>query len=408
MFYPLRNNELVVNAGMPIFSSNRYRLLFLLVLLYIVIIAGAQAQSADDEVTPQVQDLYAQAKAAQQRGDDATAIQKYRAMLKLAPHLAPAYNNLGMLYFSQRDYSQAAEVLEQGLKVNPDMPTASAMLGLSYSRMGENEKAEPLLEAAVRANPNDDNTQMALARTLINLGRYDEATPCLRSFLDRNPKDQQAWYLLGKTYLRLSEDALGKINQIDPNSATAHIIAGEIDESMRNYDGALVEYKKAIDLAPQQSGTHARMGNVFWLTGKWESAQTEFKAELATDPNNCTARWKLANSMLEANAPAQDALTELNRAIEQCPTLMQARVDRARALVKLDKHNDALPDLLLAEKDSPNEPSIHFLLSSVYKAQGKTADAQQEMRTYGRLQREASETVAGQANDAINIKSTSH
>ena len=393
---------------MPIFASHRNRLLFILVLLYIVATAGAVAQSADDEVTPQVQELYAQAKAAQQRGDDATAIQKYRAMLKLAPHLAPAYNNLGMLYFSKRDYSQAAQVLEQGLKLNPNMPTASAMLGLSYSRMGENEKAEPLLEAAVRANPNDDNAQMALARTLINMGRYDEATPYLRSFLERNPKDQQAWYLLGKTYLHLSEDALGKINQIDPNSATAHIVAGEVDESMRNYDGALVEYKKAIDLAPQQPGTHARMGNVFWLTGKWESAETEFKAELTNDPNNCTARWKLANSMLEANAPAQDALTELNRAIEQCPTLMQARVDRARALVKLDKHNDALPDLLLAEKDSPNEPSIHFLLSSVYKAQGKTADAQQELRTYGRLQREASEAVAGQASDAINIKSTSH
>jgi len=393
---------------MPIFASHRNRLLFILVLLYIVATAGAVAQSADDEVTPQVQELYAQAKAAQQRGDDATAIQKYRVMLKLAPDLAPAYNNLGMLYFSKRDYSQAAQVLEQGLKLNPNMPTASAMLGLSYSRMGENEKAEPLLEAAVRANPNDDNAQMALARTLINMGRYDEATPYLRSFLERNPKDQQAWYLLGKTYLHLSEDALGKINQIDPNSATAHIVAGEVDESMRNYDGALVEYKKAIDLEPQQPGTHARMGNVFWLTGKWESAETEFKAELTNDPNNCTARWKLANSMLEANAPAQDALTELNRAIEQCPTLMQARVDRARALVKLDKHNDALPDLLLAEKDSPNEPSIHFLLSSVYKAQGKTADAQQELRTYGRLQREASEAVAGQASDAINIKSTSH
>ncbi len=393
---------------MPIFPPHRNRLLFILVLLYIVVTAGAVAQSADDEVTPQVQELYAQAKAAQQRGDNATAIQKYRAMLKLAPHLAPAYNNLGMLYFSQRDYSQAAQVLEQGLKVNPDMPTASAMLGLSYAQMGENEKAEPLLEAAVRANPNDDNTQMALARTLISLEKYDEATPYLRSFLERNPKDQQAWYLLGKTYLRLSEDALGKINQIDPNSATAHIVAGEIDESMHNYDGALVEYKKAIDIAPQQPGTHARMGNVFWLTSKWESAETEFKAELANDPTNCTARWKLANAMLEANAPAQDALTELNRAIEQCPTLMQARVDRARALVKLDKHNEALPDLLLAEKDSPNEPSIHFLLSSVYKAQGKTADAQQEMRTYGRLQREASEAVAGQASDAINIKSTSH
>jgi len=390
---------------MPIPVVRGTKLLFILILLCAAFTVGASAQSADDEVTPQVQELYAQAKAAQQRGDDTTAIQKYRAMLKLAPHLAPAYNNLGMLYFNQRDYPNAAKILEQGLKLNPDMPTASAMLGFSYAQMGESEKAEPLLEATVRANPNDDNVQMALARTLISLKKYDEATPYLRNHLAQNPNDTQAWYLLGKTYLQLSEDALGKINQIDPNSVTAHIVAGEIDQSMRNYDGALVEYKKAIDLAPQQPGTHEHMGSTFWVMGKWESAETEFKAELANDPNNCTVRWKLANAMLEVNAPPQDALTELNRAIDHCPTLMQARVDRARALVKLGKHDDALADLLLAEKDSPDEPSIHFLLSKVYKAQGKTADAQQEMRTYGRLQREASEAVAEQASDSINIKS---
>lgn len=386
----------------------RVHRVFLALLLCLVAVTAAFAQSGNDEVTPQVQELYAQAKAAQQGGDNATAIQKYRAMLKLAPHLAPAYNNLGMLYFNQHDYPHAAQVLEEGLKINPDMPTASAMLGFSYAQMGENEKAEPLLEAVVRANPNDDNAQMALARTLIHLKRYDEATPYLKNHLDKNPKDAQAWYLLGKTYLQLSEDALGRINEIDPNSVTAHIVAGEIDESMKNYDGALVEYKKAIDLGPKQPGSHDHMGNVFWETGKWESAQTEFKAELANDPNNCTARWKLANAMLEANAPAQDALTELNRAVEQCPTLMQARVDRARALVKLNKQDEALPDLLLAEKDTPDEPSIHFLLANVYRAQGKTADAQQELRTYGRLQREASESVAAQASDAISIKSNAH
>lgn len=364
--------------------------------------------SADNEVTPQVQELYAQAKAAQERGDNAAAVEKYRAMLKLAPHLAPAYNNLGMLYFNQRDYAHAVEALEQGLKINSDMPTASTLLGLSYAQLGESEKAEPLLEAAVRANPNDDNAEMALAHTLINLKKYDEATPYLKNFLERNPKDQQAWYLLGKSYLQLSEDALGKINQIDPNSVTAHEVAGEIDESMRNYDGALVEYKKAIDMAPKQPGTHLHMANTYWLIGKWDSAQTEFKAELANDPKNCTARWKLANATLEANGAAEDALADLNQAIDRCPALMQARVDRARALVKLGKHDDALPDLLMAEKDSPREPSIHFLLASVYKAQGKTAEAQQEMRTYGRLQQEASEAVAAQAGDVNSIKNTSH
>jgi predicted Zn-dependent protease len=86
---------------------------------------------------------------------------------------------------------------------------------------------------------------------------------------------------------------------------------------------------------------------------------------------------------------------------------MQARVDRARALIKLGRQKEALPDLLMAEKDSPKEPSIHFLLSQVYKADGQTAEAQQELRTYAQLQREAAEAVAGQASDAISIKSTS-
>lgn len=366
------------------------------------------AQSSEDEVTPQVQALYAQAKDAQQRGDNAEAIEKYRAMLKLAPHLAPAYNNLGRLYFNERDYEHAAQVLKRGLELNQDMSTASALLGMCYHELGDDAQAEPLLEAAMRASPNDDNLQIALAHTLVDLGKYETATPYLRSYLERNPKDQQAWYLLGKTYLQLSEDALGKINQIDPNSVTAHIVAGEIDESMHNYDGALVEYKKAADLAPQQPGTHEHMGNTFWVTGKWESAETEFKAELKNNPNNCTARWKLANATLEANGSAEDALSGLNQAIERCPKLMQARVDRARALIKLGRQKDALPDLLMAEQESPKEPSIHFLLSQVYKADGKTAEAHQELRTYADLQREASEAVAGQASDAISIKSTSH
>jgi len=389
-------------------TTHRQAWYLLAACLLVVSLTPALSGQASDEVTPEVQQLYAQAKTAQQLGDTAAAIEKYRAMVKLAPHLAAAYNNLGMLYFNSHDYAHAAEVLKRGLELHPDMPTASAMLGMSYFQLGVDDKAEPLLRVALKANPTDDTVEMMLSHILINLRKYAEAASYLNNFLERNPKDQQAWYLLGKTYLQLSEDSLKKINEIDPNSVVAHEIAGEIDESMHNYDVALVEYKKAIDLAPQQPGTHMHMADAYWLIGKWESAQTEFKAELANDPNNCTAHWKLANAMLEANDSNDDALAQLNLSIERCPLLMQARVDRARALIRLGKQSDALPDLVMAEKDSPNEPSIHFLLANVYRSQGKTADVQQEMQTYSRLQREASEAVAGQANDANKIKSAAH
>jgi len=288
------------------------------------------------------------------------------------------------------------------------MPSTAAMLGMSYFQLGKNEKAEPLLDSALRANPKDDQVEMVLIHILINAQKLQEASSKLNDFVARNPKSQEAWYLLGKTYLQLSQDALKKINEIDPDSVVAHEIAGEIDESMHNYDLALVEFKKAIDKAPKTPGTHMHMGDAFWNMGKWQSAQEEFHAELANDPNNCIARWKLANAILEANDSADEAFTHLNQVVDRCPTLMQGRVDRARALVRLGKHAEALPDLVLAEKESPSEPSIHFLLAAVYRAQGKSAEAQSEMQTYGKLQREASAAVAAQASDASAIKSNAH
>jgi len=368
----------------------------------------ARAQAGDTEVTPEVQRLYAEAHQASQSGDEPTAIERYRSIIKLAPHLAAAYNNLGGLYFDQHDYAHAAEVLKRGLELNPNMPTAAAILGMSYVQLGENEKAEPLLRKALRANPKDNKVEMMLTRMLVNQKKLDEAARHLNDYLARNPKDQEAWYLLGKTYLQLSENSLKKINEIDPDSIVAHEIAGEIDESMHNYDLALVEYKKAVDMAPEKPGTHMHMGDAYWYIGKWQSAQGEFRAELKNDPYNCMAHWKLANAILEANDSSDEALKEANASIERCPGLMQARVDRARALVRLGKQPEALPDLLMAEKDSPGEPSIHFLLANVYRSQGNSAEAQKEMQIYGKLQREASAAVAGQANDSTAIKNAAH
>jgi tetratricopeptide (TPR) repeat protein len=387
---------------------SRFSLYLLGVSLLIAPLLGAQAKQGDEEVTPGVQRLYAEANQAAQSGDHATAIEKYRSIIKLAPHLAAAYNNLGVLYFNQHDFANAAVVLKRGLELNPDMPTASAMLGMSYVQLGSEEKAEPLLRKTLKSDPHNDQVELMLARILINQGKLEEAAEHLNNFLARNPKNQEAWYMLGKAYLQLSENALKKINEIDSNSIVAHEIAGEIDESMHNYDLALVEYKKAVDMDPQRPGTHMHMGDAYWYIGKWQSAQTEFKAELANDPNNCLARWKLANSMLEANDSSEEALSQLNSSLERCPKLMQARVDRARALVRLGRQPEALPDLLMAEKDSPSEPTIHFLLANVYRAQGKSAEAQEEMRTYGTLQRAASAAVAGQASESSAIKNNAH
>src|SRR5579862_4628277 len=177
-----------MRMGVPAFFPQHIRHLLFLGLL--VPLAGrALPPQGNDEVTPEVQNLYAEAKAARQRGDSATAIDKYNQILKLAPHLAAAYNNLGMLYFDGHDYQRAVEVLQRGLELNANMPGATAMLGMSYFQIGRNDKAQPLLESALRANPKDDQVEMVLVHVLINQQKLQEASLKLNDFVARNPKN---------------------------------------------------------------------------------------------------------------------------------------------------------------------------------------------------------------------------
>ena len=360
------------------------------------------------EVTPQVQQLYAEAHAAQTSGDTANAIAKYRAMLRLAPHLAPAYNNLGMVYFNAGNYPEAAATLARGVALDPKMPGAQAMLGMSYLEMGKAAEAEAPLEAAVRAGAADEQVRMSLARDLLALGRYEKAANTLQAYTADHPRDEQAWYLLGKAYLQLSEAALGKVTEIDPNSMYAHEIAGEVDASMQNYQGALVEYGKAVDAAPHQPGTHMHMADAYWALGEWDAAAKQYRAELENAPHSCQASWKLGNSILQGDGAPGEALTSLDQAVAECPELVQARVDRAQALVKLNRAAEAMPDLEIAAKQVPDEPSVHFLLAQAYRAEGKREQAAQQMQTYAQLKQQESAAQAKQAKAVVDLQGNAH
>jgi len=370
--------------------------------------AGLLAQTEAADKDARVQQLYSEAKAAQSEGNIAGAIAKYEDMLRLDRGLAAAYNNLGALYFSQRNYPKAVAILEQGLKVNTNMPSASALLGISLYETADYAKARPHLETAARANPSDANVQLFLAKDLTMLGDYEAAATHLRQFAGHQPKNQEAWYLLAKIYMKLSEQSLAKMNAIDPNSVQSHELSAEVMESMNNYDGAVVELKKAVEMAPQRAGTHYKLGEAYFSLSLWDSAAEQFQAELALDPANCRAHWRTGGVVLQRNGDPQQALDAINKAFALCPGLTDARVDRARALIKLNRNEEAAADLEAAVKAAPAEPSTHFLLSKVYRALGRTQEAQAEMQTFAKLDATARAATAERVHEVIQNKESAH
>jgi tetratricopeptide (TPR) repeat protein len=381
-------------------ASSILRLLLLLFAPW----AALQAQTVTDSNDSRVQELYAQAKAAEANGDLQGATASYESLLRIAPRLPAAYNNLGALYLRQRDYKKAAEILEKGLKLDPKMSSSAALLGIALFEMGDYPGARRNLEAALRANPKDDNAELYLANDLIKLGELNPAVDHLRQLSQRQPANQEIWYLLGKVHMKLSEQALSKLNELDPNSVWVHEISGEIMEGMKNFDGALVEYKKAVEMAPEQAGTHYALGNAYWSLRMWDAATEQFNAEMVNDPTNCLARWKIGNIVLEQHTHSEEALADVDKALAICPSLMQARLDRARALINLDRHSEAVKDLEMVEKADPAEPSPHFLLAQAYRAVGRTQESQAEMTIFSKLEESARAATAERAKQVLQEK----
>ncbi len=365
-------------------------------------------QQGSAENNPRIQELYLAAKDAQDRGALAEAAAKYEEILRMAPKLGPAYNNLGALYFREGEYGKAAAILERGLKISPGMASANALLGIALYNSAEYARARPRLEAALRANPNDRNARLFLAKDLARLEDFGAAVTELEKLSAQDPRNQEVWYLLAKAHMQLSESALAKMNAIDPNSVLAHQLSGEVMESMNNYEGAVVELKKAVDLAPQMPGNHYKLGDAYWGLSQWDRAAEQFHEEVRVDPGNCSAKWKLGNIILEKNGSAAEALENLDAALQRCPKLADARVDRARALVKLDRGAEAVADLEQAEKVNPNDPGIHFLLAKVYRSLGRSQDAQAEMQTFSKLDESARAATAAQAQEVIKNKEGVH
>ena len=390
------------------FSSQKFLCFVAIFLTAQVGLTPLIAQTSSRGTDAEVQQLYHEARVAEHGGDLNTAISKYESILRIAPELAPAYNNLGALYFKQREYGKAAEVLRKGLNINPGMSSASALLGMSLFERGEYTDARAPLEAALRANPNDNRIELFLVNDLTRLGEFEAAAAHLQQLKNRDPNNQQVWYLLGNVYTQLAQQALAKMNAIDPNSVWAHEISGEILENMKNYDRALIEYKKAVEVAPQQPGAHYKLGDLYWSLSQWDDAARQFEAELSNDPGNCMAQWKLGNILLQQSIRPEEALAHVEKALTMCPKLTEARLDRGRLLMRLHRNDEAIADLQAAAQANPNEPTVHFSLAQAYRAIGRTQEAQQEMQLFSKLDASARAAAAEQAQEAIKNKENAH
>ncbi|MBZ5495212.1 MAG: tetratricopeptide repeat protein [Acidobacteriia bacterium] len=133
-------------------------------------------------------------------GDTQRALINYRQAIRLGPS-ARAYSNIGMIYYDQKNYTEAARAYEQAVQISPANPVSRRNLADVYQKMGATDKARDSYSKAVsiaqgmlKVNPKDSRTLALLALCEAKLGLREQSGRHAREAVALSPTDSEVLY----------------------------------------------------------------------------------------------------------------------------------------------------------------------------------------------------------------------
>ena len=166
--------------------------------------------------SPRAAEITAKAADLIKSNDLAAAEKELKAALTMDLFYGPAHNDLGIVYYRQEKYYEAAWEFQYAAKLMPGKAEPKNNLGMVYESVGRLDESAKWYDEALALGPDDTEVTGNLARVLVRSGHRDEKTKLLLSDIvmkDRRP-EWVAW----------AREQLVFIGQ--PTSSAAHTNAG--------------------------------------------------------------------------------------------------------------------------------------------------------------------------------------
>ena len=143
-------------------------------------------------------------------GNQTGAISQYREAIRLNPSLPGVHFELAEVMRTSADpaiSAQAEAEYKAALKINPHDALSWRQLGGIHTAKGDFKAAEEDYKRALAVQPNDAEAKTGLAIVLISTNRTDEAVPLLESALKDDPTNMTAHFRLSGLYRRAGRTA---------------------------------------------------------------------------------------------------------------------------------------------------------------------------------------------------------
>ena len=257
----------------------------------------------------------------------------------------------------------------------PPSITSLAEAEIAY-RNGWPEVAAAGLESILGAQPDSTEARRLLARCRLAEGDVAKAASQLVEILGSQAGDAEALYLAGKAYERLAMETAEALLALKPDSASIRLLRGEAFERGPKHElkKALAEFRQALELQPDDPGTHHAIARVLYKMKRFDEAVPHLEEVLASNRSHGTANYLLGKIQL-VNRNRIAAIKHLQVAVDARPELSDAKRDLARALVLAGRHQEGIDLYKSLLRVNPADSSLHALLAVAYRVAGQMAEA---------------------------------
>jgi len=203
----------------------------------------------------------------------------------------PAHVAAGEYLLTHGNEREAGEEFEAARQANPNDEALLIFVGRQALAQLQFDEVERILQSIRAANPTSYAADLLEVRLLNRLRNTSRAQMLARRVVDAQPENIEAWSLLAAALVRgvrdnEADEALKRIEQIDPDNARAHFEIAEQLSDLRQSEAAIKAYQIAIARAPWWTAPRNGLGEIFTRTSDEQRARVALEEAYSLDPFN--------------------------------------------------------------------------------------------------------------------------
>lgn len=260
-----------------------------------VVADSVDLAEADAQIPKEAREVYDSAMRSFREDQTDVAVKELKHALDIYPNYFRALNDLGVILMQSNRLDEAAEVFERAAKLAPRVYLPRLNLGIIRTKQTRYKEAVEILDRLHKENPTVLEIRVPLADALMAAGRLDQAESHLRAALAEGKLSRgaegNARYLLGlllnrKQKFEEAAQELGAAAKLLPGGSRIRFQFGAALLQLKRYDEAERELQEAYRLSgPELGAAQFLLGELYFLTKRYESAMRAFEQYLADVPS---------------------------------------------------------------------------------------------------------------------------